>query len=183
MRSLRIPGVNLGLCFSDPANFSGRHEEELGLGVDEARDQPRTGYAIDLWTFPGYPLHRSSGFRMRDRTSKVAITAIKAQADITAHPSRCCADASRTAWSNKRSSASTTLATRPLASPAVDVGGARRCSASSPRTALSSAAIATYRHVPRAANAPVSTAAIARPLTRFSSRHLRRAPRCARARA
>ena len=35
----------------------GRHEEELGVRIDEPCDEPRTGNAIDARTFPSHPFH------------------------------------------------------------------------------------------------------------------------------
>jgi hypothetical protein len=45
------------LALRDVSNLVGRDEQEFGLWIDKARDQPRTGDAIDARTFAGHPLH------------------------------------------------------------------------------------------------------------------------------
>src|SRR5882672_9492421 len=44
-------------CGSDAKYVPGRHEQELGFGIDEARDQPGTGDAVDLRAFTRDPFH------------------------------------------------------------------------------------------------------------------------------
>ena len=41
----------------DPHHVVRRNEQELGVAIDEARDQPRTCDTIDLGTFARYPFH------------------------------------------------------------------------------------------------------------------------------
>src|SRR6267142_3419309 len=44
-------------CGGDAQYVPGRHEQELGFRIDEARDQPGTGDAVDLRAFTRDPFH------------------------------------------------------------------------------------------------------------------------------
>ena len=54
--TLDIKGKRLEFS-GQPAHIPRRGENELGCLIDEASNQPRAGDAINLWTFPSYPLH------------------------------------------------------------------------------------------------------------------------------
>src|SRR5262249_52821926 len=44
------------LLFRDREHLVHRHVDELGFRIDEARDQPRAGDAVDLWALARHPL-------------------------------------------------------------------------------------------------------------------------------
>jgi hypothetical protein len=54
-------GNVVGRCASlagDGENAIGRHKEKFGVRIDEAADEPRTGYPVNFWPFARDPARR-----------------------------------------------------------------------------------------------------------------------------
>ena len=53
-RSIKGDGAGF---FGYPIDLALGHEDELGLGIDETADEPRTSHAVHVNVRTSYPLH------------------------------------------------------------------------------------------------------------------------------
>src|SRR5579859_4150351 len=65
------------LPLSDGQNLISRSEDEFGVGIDEALNEPWTGNAVDLRPLAGYPLHKHHQLTTVIRTLPLASPSVK----------------------------------------------------------------------------------------------------------